>query len=156
MKKQTLYNLYFNMHAPILFFWSLFIFALIPLNNKTLIIINVVLWILFFLFSILYFYCGFNFKFNKYKLTSDELILWRSIEEKANKGYDEYLEKQKIQKIDYFFPPIRIKGITDDERDLLDKIHAKYYGDDWYVTISMSMEQVCYVEYNDIKNKVYF
>ena len=89
-------------------------------------------------------------------MTSDELILWRSIEEKANKGYEEYLEKQKIQKIDYFFPPIRIKGITDEERDLLDKIHAKYYGDDWYVTISMSMEQVCYVEYNDIKNKVYF
>jgi len=92
------------------------------------------------------------FEYNKYKLTDEEIPIWESIVLKEYQGYLEWYEKTKGD--DLCGP--WIKDITPEEVALLDKIHEKYYGNDWWIATPISTAQVCYVEYEDIKDKVIY
>ena len=85
-----------------------------------------------------------------YILTSEERPIWENIDKKAHEGFDEWYKKTGGD--DLCGP--WIKDITPEEVNLLDKIHERYYGSDWCVAIPISTAQVCYVEYEDIKDKV--
>lgn len=85
----------------------------------------------------------------KYKLNKDEQILWESIVNKAELGYNEWYEKTKGD--DMCGPWI---NTTKEENDLLDKIHKYYYGDNWWVSFPISTAQVNFIIYEDIKNKI--
>ena len=93
------------------------------------------------------------FKKKQYNLTDPtEIDLWYSIKVKAANGYKEYIEKYPSWE-DNIMPPW-INDMTNDESKLLDKIHAYFYGDDWYTADAISCAQVNYVMYDDVKNKV--
>jgi hypothetical protein len=88
--------------------------------------------------------------FNKYKLSKNEVKLWNNIIQKAQVGYNEWWD---ITKGNDMCGPW-IKDYTEEENNLLDKIHKYFYGDGWYVSMPISCAQVNYVMYEDIKNKV--
>ena len=85
-----------------------------------------------------------------YTLKGNEIELWKSIVKKAKIGYDEWFVETKGD--DLCGP--WIKDIQVEEIELIDRIHDKFYGKDWYIAIPISTCQCCYVEYDDIKNKV--
>ena len=88
----------------------------------------------------------------KYKLNANEKLLWDSIIKKAQLGYDEWFNKTKGNDICGPW----IKDYTEEENNLLDKIHKHFYDDDWYISMPISCAQVNYVMYEDIKNKVIY
>ena len=95
----------------------------------------------------------YNTQYNKYYLLEDnEREIWQNIIAKANKGYNEWYNETHGN--DLCGP--WIVDIKPEEIALLDKIHEMFYGKDWYVVMSLPESQCCYVEYEDIKNKVKF
>ena len=87
-----------------------------------------------------------------YTLKGNEIELWKSIIEKAKIGYDEWYEETHGD--DLCGP--WIKDYTIEENNLLDKIHHKLYGKDWWIAMPISTAQVNYVMYDDIKDKVIY
>ena len=85
-----------------------------------------------------------------YTLKGNEIELWKSIEEKAKAGYNEWFEK--TQGNDLCGP--WIKDYTKEENDLIDKIHHQLYGKNWWISVPISTAQVNYVMYEDIKDKI--
>ena len=85
-----------------------------------------------------------------YVLSYDEISIWKNIEQKANQGLYEWQEQTKGD--DLCGP--WISNITPDEIYLIDKIHKLFYGDDWIIYLPISVAQVNYIMYIDIKNKV--
>ena len=101
------------------------------------------------LFKILAKFFGRDF-FNKiYILTEDEKIIWYSIVNKANDGFDEWYKQTKGNDICGPW----IKDITINEIKLIDKIHSKFYKD-WWVSIPISQAQVSYIQFTEIENKI--
>lgn len=91
------------------------------------------------------------FKSNhKYKLNDNEKKLWCSIISKANVGYKEWFEHTHGD--DLCGP--WIKDCTEEEEELIEKIHEYFYGEDWYVVMPLSYAQINYVMYYDIKDKL--
>jgi len=162
MDKYDIYNKIFDCGWLIIFLLFLGILTatgitqnvnILLIGGIILIILNI-LWIIYmWLFP--FEHLGERFKlwihsFNKYKLTDDEKPLWESIKVKAKLGYDDWFAKTKGD--DLCGP--WIKDYTQEENDLLDKIHKYFYGDDWYVVMPISGAQVNYIKYVEIKNKV--
>ena len=73
-----------------------------------------------------------------YTLKGNEIELWKSIEKKAQDGYIEWFAKTKGD--DLCGP--WIKDYTKEENDLIDKIHIKFYGKDWWIGCPISTSQV--------------
>lgn len=88
--------------------------------------------------------------FQKYMLTDEEEKTWLSIKQKVKEGYKEW--SSMTHGDDHCGP--WIKNITHGEKVLIDKIHKKYYGDDWVINDPIGVNQVYYVKYTEIKNKV--
>ena len=86
-----------------------------------------------------------------YKLSSNEKILWDSIIQKAEDGYNEY-KTEYPNWYDNLCPPW-IKDYTKEEYDLVYKIHEYFYPG-WYSSWPISGSQVMYEMYEDIKDKV--
>ena len=47
-----------------------------------------------------------------------------------------------------------IKDYTEEEGNLIDKIHEYFYGEHWYIAMPISAGQCYYQMYNDIKDKI--
>ena len=86
-----------------------------------------------------------------YKLSSDEKILWDSIIQKAEDGYNEY-KKEYPNCYDNIIGPW-IKDYTKEEYNLIDKIHDYFYPG-WYSCSGGGCAQVLFEMYEDIKDKV--
>lgn len=91
-----------------------------------------------------------NIKENK--LSDEEIQILNSVEEKAKEGYNEWYN---ITHGDDHCGPW-ISDLTPEEKKLIDNLHEKYYGLDWYVNISIGVKQVYYIKYMDIRDKVIF
>lgn len=162
MDKYDIYNLIYNWGWAITFllFLGILVATGITQNPNIFLIGGIILIILEILWMIYMWLFPFEHlderfilwvhSFGKYKLTDDEKILLESINVKAKLGYDEWYE---CTKGDDLCGPW-IKDYTEEENDLLDKIHKYFYGDNWYVVMPISGAQVNYVKYEDIKNKV--
>lgn len=139
----------------ILFFWC--IGMLFFMNNPTLFMIQFILFIIACCWFI-YPYFDFNFKDyrkhykGKYELTEQEKQLWDIIVKKMVDGYHEYEEHMKDNQYSLICP--WSKPLESNEYNLLDKIHKKYYGEDWYIVDPISGTQASYIMYEDIKDKV--
>lgn len=93
-------------------------------------------------------------KTRKYKLTSEEAILWDSIQQKAVQGYNEFVDECKKDDKYYGWPWMSPNLITE-ERTLVDKIHEYFYPGD-YIADPIGVAQADYAWYSDIKNKVIY
>ena len=91
--------------------------------------------------------------YGSYKLLSEEELLWANIEQKATKGYNEFCDECRKDP-DYWGWPWMSPNLTVEERALVDKIHAIYFGKDYYLTDPISVAQGDWAFYDDIKNKV--
>ena len=153
----TFYEWLFDWHVPIIFVLFIGSLVLTGINQNSL--YCVIGWSIAFVFSIFsmcYLYDSANhIKFwwkslFKYKLSKEEIPIWESIVNKEYEGYKEWLEQTKGDDLCGHW----VKDITPEEVALLDKIHQKYYGKDWYVIMPLSTAQVCAVEYDDVKDKI--
>ena len=84
-----------------------------------------------------------------------EKELWKSIEEKAKQGLNEFL-KECEEKHSYWGWPWVSPELTKEEQDFLNKIHEKYYGKDYYITDPISQKQCDYSWYIDIKDRIIY
>lgn len=155
----TFYDWLYDWHVPIIFFLFIGSFVLTGITQSPIYAITG--WsigIMFSIFSIYYLYVSIShIKFwwkslFKYKLTNEERIIWERIVEKEKIGYQEWLEQTKGDDMCGHW----IKDITPEEVALIDKIHKKYYGDNWWIAVPISTSQVCAVEYWDIKDKIIY
>lgn len=89
---------------------------------------------------------------SKYKLTNEEYKLFSLIERKANDGYIEWFAK--TQGDDICGP--WITNITTEEIALIDKIHAKFYGKNWWISTPIGVAQCAYIMFKDIEDKVIY
>lgn len=89
-------------------------------------------------------------KSSTYKLSIEEGILWKSIQQKAQNGFNEY--NSKDDKENYMGCWVSPK-LTKEERELLNKIHEYFYPGD-YIVDSVGGAQADYIWYEDIKDKV--
>lgn len=162
MNKIDFYNRLYDWGWPIGFF-SLIIVLIISgiTQNQNIFIIGASILITFCIFSIIYMWLfpfehlGERFtlwihSFNKYKLSENEVKLWNNIIDKVDKGYIEWFAQ--TQGDDMCGP--WIKDYTEEEGNLIDKIHKYFYGEHWYITMPISASQCYYQMYNDIKDKV--
>ena len=162
MDKYDSYNLIYNCGCPITFlsFIGILVATGITQNPNIVLIGGIIIIVLDILWMIYMWlfpfeHLGERFKlwvrsFRKYKLTDDEKLLWESLKVKAKLGYNEWLARTKGD--DLCGP--WIKDYTQEENDLLDKIHKYFYGDDWYVVMPISGAQVNYIMFNDIMDKI--
>jgi hypothetical protein len=136
----------------ILFFWC--IGMLFFMNNQTLFIIQFILFLIACCwFAYPYFSFNFNNRFKEYyELKEEERPIWETIVKKAIEGYNEYEDQTKNNEYSYMCP--WTKPLEQNEYDLLDKIHKKYYGEDWYITDPIGGTQATYIMYEDVKDKV--
>lgn len=159
--KYKIYDLVYNLHFPIIFF--LFIGSIVITGitgNVLYFVIGTTIAIVLSLLSIYYLYLDFSINkiklwwasLFKYKLTEEEKPIWDSIVIKEYSGYTEWLEKTKGDDICGPW----IKDITPEEVALIDKIHEKFYGKNWWIACPISTAQVCSAKYDDIKNKVIY
>ena len=155
--KVKLYNLVYDLLLPVSFFGFIGILVATGITkNENIFIIGSVVLITIEVIGMFYLFFSWNMiKFwlktkLKYKLTNNERILWNNIIQKAQIGYNEWWDSTKGN--DMCGP--WIKDYTEEENNLLDKIHKYFYGDGWYVSMPISCAQVNYVMYEDIKNKV--
>lgn len=88
-----------------------------------------------------------------YTLKDDEKELWTSIVRKAKEGYDEYIEKYPNWYDNIC--PAWVKDYTDEEYQLVHKIHEKFYPG-WYSSLPISGAQIMFEMYWDIKDKVIY
>lgn len=156
-REAKIYNLVYDLMFPILFFGFIGILIATGITkNENIFIIGSIVLITIDVIAMFYLFFSWNrIKFwlktkLRYKLTNDERILWNNIIQKAQTGYNEWLD---ITKGNDMCGPW-IKDYTEDENNLLNKIHKYFYGDGWYVSMSISGAQVNYIMYEDIKNKV--
>ena len=91
--------------------------------------------------------------YKKYTLNESENILWESIKQKANKGYNEFCD-ECIKDPNYWGWPWMSPNLTVEERSLVNKIHAIYFGKDYYLTDPIGVAQADWQFYDDIKDKV--
>ena len=152
-----IYNLIYDLLVPVSFFGFIGILVATGITkNENIFIIGSTVLITIEVIAMFYLFFSWNrIKFwlktkLKYKLTNDERILWNNIIQKAQTGYNEWLDVTKGNDICGPW----IKDYTEEENNLLDKIHKYFYGDGWYVSMPISCAQVNYVMYEDIKNKV--
>lgn len=152
-----IYNIIYDLMFPISFFGFVGILIATGITkNENIFIIGSAVLITLEVIAMFYLFFSWNrIKFwlktkLKYKLTNDERILWNNIIQKAQVGYNEWWDVTKGN--DMCGP--WIKDYTEEENNLLDKIHKYFYGDGWYVSMPISCAQVNYVMYEDIKNKV--
>lgn len=152
-----IYNIIYDLLFPISFFGFIGILVATGITkNENIFVIGSVVLIIIDIIAMFYLFFSWNrIKFwlktkLKYKLTNDEKILWNSIIQKAQVGYNEWWDVTKGNDICGPW----IKDYTEEENNLLDKIHKYFYGDEWYVSMPISCGQVNYVMYEDIKNKV--
>lgn len=142
----------------ILFFWCIGMLFVIP--YKTIFLIQGV----FFLIACFWFikpYLRSEWfdiksqirKYRTYTLTDEETKLWESIKQKANNGYNEFCEECKKDP-DYWSWPWMSPNLTTEERALVDKIHAVYFGKDYYLTDPIGVAQGDWAFYDDIKDKI--
>ena len=89
-------------------------------------------------------------KSTKYKLSIEEAILWKSIQQKAQNGFVEY--DSKDDKENYMGCWVSPK-LTKEESELLDKIHEYFYPGD-YIVDPVGAAQADYIWYEDIKDKI--
>jgi hypothetical protein len=88
--------------------------------------------------------------FNKiYVLNNDEKVIWNNVVSKANDGFTEWFKQTKGDDICGPW----IKDITPEEIRLIDKIHSKF-NKDWWWAMPISQAQICYIQFEQIKNKV--
>ena len=73
-----------------------------------------------------------------------EKIIWDNICDKAKQGYNDCLNLYEGE----FWAPYT-KELNNEEIDLLNRIHEKYYGSNWYVVDPLGANQVHYIMYND-------
>jgi len=152
-----IYNIIYDLLFPISFFGFIGILVATGITkNENIFVIGSVVLITIDVIAMFYLFFSWNrIKFwlktkLKYKLTNDEKILWNNIIQKAQVGYNEWCDVTKGNDICGPW----IKDYTEEENNLLDKIHKYFYGDGWYVSMPISCGQVNYVMYEDIKNKV--
>ena len=152
-----IYNLVYDLLFPVSFFGLIGILVATGITkNENIFIIGNIVLITIDIIAMFYLFFSWNrIKFwlktkLKYKLTNDEKILWNNIIQKAQAGYNEWWDATKGN--DMCGP--WIKDYTEEENNLLDKIHKYFYGDGWYVSMPISCAQVNYIMYEDIKNKV--
>ena len=89
-------------------------------------------------------------KSTKYKLSIEETILWKSIQQKAQNGFVEYNSKDdKENCMGCWVSP----KLTKEESELLDKIHEYFYPGD-YIVDPVGASQANYIWYEDVKDKV--
>ena len=81
----------------------------------------------------------------------DDQMTWNSICNKAKSSYNEYTNT--YDDVGEFWTPY-INDLSQDEINLLKKIHEYYYGIDWHVVDPLSPNQVFYIMYTNVKNKV--
>lgn len=88
----------------------------------------------------------------KYKLSKEEMELYNSILHKDAIGYYEWYKQTKGNDICGH----RIKDITKEEMELIDKIHSHFYSNskDWYVSLPISNAQVYSIMLDNIKDKI--
>jgi hypothetical protein len=153
----NLYLWMYNLLVPILIlgFFGILIITGITHNPKIFSIGCIILSIIGIIGMIYLWFDWYDIKFwwktkFKYKLNINEKLLWDSLIQKAQLGYDEWLN---VTKGNDFCGPW-IKNYTEDENNLLDKIHKYFYGDDWYVSMPISGAQVNYIMLQDLKDKV--
>lgn len=82
-----------------------------------------------------------------YVLNNEERPLWNNIQQKAINGWIEYCKQTEVSNP-------WTQPLSKEEYELLDKIHAKYYGEDWYITDSLGGTQCTYIMFKDIEDKV--
>jgi len=162
MDKYDIYNLIYNWGWPISFLSFLGILIATGITQNTNIfliggIIVIILDILWMIYMWLFPFEHLNERFilwihsfKKYKLSKNEKILWGNIMNKADAGYKEWYEQTKGD--DMCGP--WIKDYTEDEGNLIDKIHKYFYGEHWYITMPISASQCYYQMYYDIINKL--
>ena len=95
---------------------------------------------------------GIEITYPMYVMSSRERKLWKSIEQKAKEGYDEWYHS-KYNSEDYYCPPWT-KPLTRAEELVLNHIHKKIYGSHWYITDPLGWTQCNYISYEDCKNRV--
>lgn len=142
----------------ILFFWC--IGMMFFMNNQTIFIIQFILFLIAcFWFVKPYLHSEwFDIKsqirkHKQYTLTDEETRLWESIKQKANNGYSEFCDECKKDP-NYMSWPWMSPKLTVEERALVDKIHAVYFGKDYYLTDPIGASQGDWAFYDDIKDKV--
>ncbi len=81
-----------------------------------------------------------------YKLSPEEKILFNKL---VNNVLIQLVTDENKRKHYYII-------LDKDENDLLDKIHAHFYGANYYISDPISVKQVNYVWFNDIINKLIF
>ena len=89
-------------------------------------------------------------KSSTYKLSIEEAILWKSIQQKAQNGFVEY--NSKDDKENYMGCWVSPK-LTKEESELLYKIHEYFYPGD-YIVDPIGAAQANYMWYEDVKDKV--
>ena len=131
----------------IVFIWGFFSIILMPFKN--IFIINAIIYIIVsILLAIPYKNIKEYIKFKQsYVLNNEERPLWNNIQQKAINGWIEYCKQTEVSN-----PWTQI--LSKEEYELLDKIHAKYYGEDWYITDPLGATQVHYIMFKDIEDKV--
>ena len=142
----------------ILFFWC--IGMMFFMNNQTIFIIQFILFLIACFWFVKPYLRSEWFdiksqirKYKQYTLTDEETQLWESIKQKANNGYSEFCEECKKDS-NYMSWPWMSPKLTVEERALVDKIHAVYFGKDYYLTDPIGASQADWTFYDDIKDKV--
>jgi hypothetical protein len=91
--------------------------------------------------------------YGTYKLLPEEIQLWENIKQKALKGYNEFCDECEKDP-DYWSWPWMSPNLTHEERELVNKIHAIYFGKNYYLTDPIGVAQGDWAFYDDIKEKV--
>ena len=154
-----LYNCIYNLLFPLLFFGFIGILLVTSITqNKYIFLISSIILMVIEIIAMFYLWFDwYDIKFwwktkFKYKLSLEEKPLWDSLCQKACNAYTEY--RKKYPTCETNICPPGILDYTQEENDLLEKIHKYFYGDDWYISISISSAQVNYVMWVDVRNKI--
>ena len=97
---------------------------------------------------------GFDIFNQTYTLKDEEIELWKSIEEKAKCGYQEFWEECE-KNPDYMSWPWVSPGLTKEESEFIEKLHYIFFGND-YIVDPISSAQADYVWYEDIKDRIIY
>lgn len=89
-----------------------------------------------------------------YTLKDNEIELWKSIEQKAKTGYNEFC-KECEKDPNYWGWPWVSPRLTQEESEFLENLHYKFFGLT-YIVDPIGCAQVDYVWYKDIKDRIIY
>lgn len=102
--------------------------------------------------NIIKFLKNIRIQLSSYCLDLEESAIWHSISQKARDGYLEWIENREDRNREIY--PCYTQMLQPCETELLKKIHDRYFGKDFYIAFPLGPNQVNWIMYQDICDKV--